>query len=179
MEKETIRPLYSELQGYLSQAPDAATATDASGNTVSSRSQTFATAHEPDDAGPTVRLIDPGVVRDSMTIRAEADDNVGVERVEFLIGGEVRHIDYSPPYDMWQYNKTINKIYRRILTRRKTDMTQRVAAASKYFLGRPYLLEPLGEGYEGVFDQSPYIVPMHLIVLILMTLLLRWQSRKI
>lgn len=55
---------------------------------------------------------------------------------------------------MHTYNQEIKKIYQlpdshssNLLTRIKTD--------SEYFLGRPYLLGPTGEGPKALFDQNP------------------------
>ena len=74
--------------------------TDASGNTVVSDEVTFETAHLPDEEDPTVVIIDPGECQGVVTIEAEAEDNTGVEKVEFYLDGELVFTDYSPPYEL-------------------------------------------------------------------------------
>jgi parallel beta-helix repeat protein len=74
--------------------------TDASGNTVVSDELTFETAPLPDGEDPTVVIVDPGVCQGIVAISAEAEDNIGVEKVEFYLGDKLVFTDYSPPYEL-------------------------------------------------------------------------------
>ena len=60
-----------------------------------------------------------------------------------------------PTYDMKTYDREIDSLYHSIKANHSNDIKQRIIADSKYFLGRPYLFEPLGEGKDGQFDQGP------------------------
>jgi len=60
-----------------------------------------------------------------------------------------------PAYQMQAHDKAIEKIYKNIPNYASLNMGQRVAAISKFFLGKPYVLEPLGEGTRGRYDQMP------------------------
>ncbi|MEA1865910.1 MAG: PKD domain-containing protein [Euryarchaeota archaeon] len=77
-----------------------AQSTDASGNTVKSNEVTLETLPVPDDIDPTVSIVDPGVCQGIVTIEAEAEDDIGVEKVEFFIADELVFTDYSPPYEL-------------------------------------------------------------------------------
>ena len=74
--------------------------TDASGNTVVSDEVTFETLPLPDEEDPTIVIIDPGECHGVVTIEAEAEDNIGVEKVEFFLSDELLFTDYSPPYEL-------------------------------------------------------------------------------
>jgi|GEM_PF-956569 len=74
--------------------------TDAGGNTVVSDEVTFETAPLPDAEDPIVSIIDPGECHGVVTIEAEAEDNIGVEKVEFYLDGALVFTDYSPPYEL-------------------------------------------------------------------------------
>ena len=55
---------------------------------------------------------------------------------------------------MSTYDKTINTLYEN--PKLKTNnITQRIEIISAYFLGKPYLIKPLGEGPSAPFDQAP------------------------
>jgi|GEM_PF-970752 len=60
-----------------------------------------------------------------------------------------------PTYNMKTYDREIGFLYHSIKASHSKDIKQRIIADSKYFLGRPYLFEPLGEGERGQFDQGP------------------------
>lgn len=60
-----------------------------------------------------------------------------------------------PKYNPQTYDQEINKIYQSVLNNENDDTVTRVTKASNYFLGRPYVLFPLGEGPEGEFDKGP------------------------
>ncbi len=52
-------------------------------------------------------------------------------------------------------DKTISQLYHSLNSKPKSDMATRLQIISAEFLGKPYLLGPLGEGIQGEFDQSP------------------------
>jgi len=64
-------------------------------------------------------------------------------------------ITLMPEYDMAQYNQEIERYYATIPDSQSEDTILRIVAASQFFMDRPYLLGPLGEGPEGDFDQAP------------------------
>jgi parallel beta-helix repeat protein len=68
--------------------------TDARGNTVKSKDKTFETLPLPDDEDPTVSIIDPGICQGTITIYAEAEDNIRVEKVEFFFGETLVYTDF-------------------------------------------------------------------------------------
>ncbi|MFO7742640.1 MAG: DNRLRE domain-containing protein, partial [Anaerolineae bacterium] len=72
--------------------------TDAAGNAVESGDMLFETEPPPDTRVPTVHLVAPAVVTDTVTISADADDDTGVEKVVFCAGDTPLHTDYTPPY---------------------------------------------------------------------------------
>lgn len=51
--------------------------------------------------------------------------------------------------------QTIEKLYHRLHRLGKSSMPARIEWISAQFLGKPYVLGPLGEGLKGRFDQSP------------------------
>ena len=78
----------------------AARATDAAGNVVTSTSRTVTVIH-PDAVPPTVSLTAPTdgtSVLGPVTLTADANDNVGVDHVDFLVGGSVVGSDSTAPY---------------------------------------------------------------------------------
>jgi hypothetical protein len=68
--------------------------TDPGRNSVQSKDKTFATLPLSDDEDPTVSIIDPGVCQGTVTISAEAFDNIGVEKVEFFFGEKLVFTDF-------------------------------------------------------------------------------------
>ena len=58
-------------------------------------------------------------------------------------------------YDMAQYDAVIDEIYQELSARSITNIADRIAWISGYFLGKPYLSGALGEGPQGDFDQNP------------------------
>ncbi|KPL19403.1 MAG: hypothetical protein AMJ93_13165, partial [Anaerolineae bacterium SM23_84] len=77
-----------------------AQSSDTSGNGVQSRNHTFQTAPHPDDRDPTVSLIDLGTCQGWVTFSADAEDDQGVEKVEFLVDGQWVYTDFAPPYQL-------------------------------------------------------------------------------
>lgn len=58
-----------------------------------------------------------------------------------------------PPYQMAQFNQSLNAFYHSLTN--KEPSTEKMLAASRYFLNCPYYFEPLGEGPDGLYDQFP------------------------
>jgi len=58
-------------------------------------------------------------------------------------------------YDMSVFKNDVKKYYKTVERARSNDLTQRIHAASGYFLGKPYMLFPQGEGKRGKYDQKP------------------------
>lgn len=54
-----------------------------------------------------------------------------------------------------QARENIEQFYQAHPALQKLPTKQRIKLISAYFLGKPYLLGPLGEGPEGLFDQNP------------------------
>ena len=50
---------------------------------------------------------------------------------------------------------TLKQFYQRLARTQQTSMTDRLAAISKSFIGKPYLLGALGEGVDAFYDQRP------------------------
>jgi len=73
---------------------------DASGNTIFSTETVFTTAAQPDVTLPTLFLGTVPVLTGQISIPVQASDNIGVERVEFYLDGELVFIDYSEPYEL-------------------------------------------------------------------------------
>ncbi|MGD2179293.1 MAG: DNRLRE domain-containing protein, partial [Anaerolineae bacterium] len=71
---------------------------DAAGNSVESGDVIFETLPPSDARVPTVQLSSPSVVTGTVTLEAEAEDDTGVEKIEFYVGETLLHTDYSPPY---------------------------------------------------------------------------------
>ena len=71
---------------------------DANANTVESRDGVFETLPESDDVYPDVFFSAPGQLEGMVAIEADASDNIGVEKVEFLLDDMLLFTDYSPPY---------------------------------------------------------------------------------
>ena len=72
--------------------------TDAYTNTVESRDRLFKTHPVPDTVDPTVSLNNPGLWQGEITLEAEASDDTGVSKVEFMLDGVLLLTDYSSPY---------------------------------------------------------------------------------
>lgn len=60
-----------------------------------------------------------------------------------------------PKYDPQIYDQQINKIYQTVLNDKNDNTVTRVTKASRNFLGKPYVLFPLGEGPDAEFDKNP------------------------
>lgn len=72
---------------------------DSSGNKVSSRDLSFETRSPPDKAKPTVSLRLPDKLSGRVPITAEAQDDIGVDRVVFFLDGKPMYTDYAPPFE--------------------------------------------------------------------------------
>jgi len=77
---------------------------DGSGQSVESRPGMFETLASTGGQHPTVTILDPGVVSKTVTIRAEAGDDQGIEKIEFYMDSQLMFTDYSPPYDWVLYS---------------------------------------------------------------------------
>lgn len=60
-----------------------------------------------------------------------------------------------PPYSEANYDKHFAQFYSQNAALNHQDIASRIIAASNYFMNKPYLLGPLGEGPHGKFDQNP------------------------
>ena len=72
--------------------------TDACGIMVEEHDLTFETQPLPDSVDPTVSIIDPGILEGTVTISADAFDNMGIEKVEFYLDDSLIFTDYSSNY---------------------------------------------------------------------------------
>jgi len=72
---------------------------DSSGNKMSSRDLSFETRSPPDKAKPTVSLRLPDKLSGKVPITAEAQDDIGVDRVVFFLDGKPMYTDYAPPFE--------------------------------------------------------------------------------
>jgi archaellum component FlaF (FlaF/FlaG flagellin family) len=90
-----------------------ARATDAANNATISAARTITVSNAaPDTTPPTVSLTAPAngaTVSGTITISADASDNVGVSQVEFLVNGTVVGTDNSSPYSIsWNSGSIAN-----------------------------------------------------------------------
>jgi hypothetical protein len=72
---------------------------DSSGNKVRSRDLSFETLSPPDVENPNVSLIIPDKLSGRVPLMADAKDNIGVDRIAFLLDGKPMHADYVPPFE--------------------------------------------------------------------------------
>jgi len=72
---------------------------DSSGNKVSTQDLSFETLSPPDKAKPTVSLRLPDKLSGRVPITADAQDNIGVDRVVFFLDGKPVYTDYAPPFE--------------------------------------------------------------------------------
>lgn len=79
---------------------------DASGNRVTSRALSFETLSPEDKEKPSLSLLVPSTVSGKVLITADARDNIGVDRVVFLLDGEAVHTDYTPPFE-WECDSSL------------------------------------------------------------------------
>lgn len=73
---------------------------DSSGNSRTSQEVIFETQPLSDSINPSVSLVTSPELNGEVKIRAEASDNVAVERVEFYIDDLIVFTDYTSPYEM-------------------------------------------------------------------------------
>ena len=59
------------------------------------------------------------------------------------------------PYDEVKLTQQFAQIYATLPQLKQQNIATRIATFSNYFINRPYLLSPLGEGPRGKFDQNP------------------------
>jgi hypothetical protein len=79
---------------------------DSDENAAQSRDMMFETLPTPDQEDPSVFLYEFEVVQNgTTTVLADATDNIGVEKVEFLLNGLLVFTDYSAPYE-WPFETT-------------------------------------------------------------------------
>lgn len=67
----------------------------------------------------------------------------------------IKHHSLLLPYCMDQYDAEIEALYASLFRQSCSDILNRLQFISEAFLGEPYLGGALGEGPEGLFDQSP------------------------
>ena len=78
---------------------------DAMGNAVQSKPIVFMTPGLGDGTKPTLTLNIPDVTSGRIKVPADAQDNVGVERVLFMLDGRAMFTDYSAPFE-WHIDTT-------------------------------------------------------------------------
>lgn len=71
---------------------------DASGNLGASRTRYFRTLALPDGQDPTITLEAQSLLFETAAITATVQDNIGVDRVVFIIDGQEVFVDYSEPF---------------------------------------------------------------------------------
>jgi hypothetical protein len=72
---------------------------DSYGNSVQSKEKLFETLPEEDKEKPTISLILPEKLSGIARIKANVNDNKGVDRVVFSMDGKAMFTDFSPPYE--------------------------------------------------------------------------------
>jgi hypothetical protein len=97
---------------------------DANANTVESRDGVFETLPESDDVDPDVFFSAPDQLEGMVAIEADASDNIGVEKVEFLLDDMLLFTDYSPPYVL-NLDTALYTNGEHILTTRVVDLAGR------------------------------------------------------
>lgn len=75
--------------------------TDSSGSKVRSRDLSFETLSPPDEQKPSLSLLVPDTLSGKAVISADASDNIGVDRVVFLLDGKPMFTDFSAPFE-WE-----------------------------------------------------------------------------
>jgi len=78
---------------------------DGAGNSVQSKEKVFETLPEEDKDKPTVSLVLPEKLSGIAKIRANVNDNKGIDRVVFSMDGKVMFTDFSYPYE-WNLDTT-------------------------------------------------------------------------
>jgi peptidoglycan/xylan/chitin deacetylase (PgdA/CDA1 family)/archaellum component FlaF (FlaF/FlaG flagellin family) len=131
-----------------SSATIAVRATDAAGNATTSptRSVTIQRAPPADTTAPTVALTAPAngaKVRNTVTLAANASDNVGVAKVELLVNGAVIATDTTAPYSA-SWNTANTPGTTAVLTARATDAAGNTttSAARTVTIDRPDTTKP-------------------------------------
>jgi hypothetical protein len=76
---------------------------DSSGNTIQSKDIAFETLATPDYEDPVISTVDQAGCTGMTTITAVASDNIGVEKVEFYLEGELIYTDYSPSSPYYEF----------------------------------------------------------------------------
>ncbi|HMT56359.1 MAG TPA: Ig-like domain-containing protein, partial [Candidatus Saccharibacteria bacterium] len=90
-----------------------AQAWDSAGNTKVSTTISFTVSNAAaDTTAPTTTITSPSngsTVRRTITVRANASDNIRVTKVEFLVDGVVKATDTSSPYSFSWNSGTVSK----------------------------------------------------------------------
>ncbi len=74
---------------------------DTASNTRRSESATFETASLPDTSSPTAAFTLPGTLSGRIPWDVDAVDDIGVDRVVFMVDGRPVHTDYTPPFNWY------------------------------------------------------------------------------
>ncbi|MFO8036540.1 MAG: C25 family cysteine peptidase [Anaerolineales bacterium] len=81
-------------------------ALDPAGNSVTSRQLHFLTAPLGDDESPSMELLAPDTLSGKAQLKVDAVDNIGVDRVIFLIDDTPHWTDFSSPFE-WHLDTTL------------------------------------------------------------------------
>jgi len=123
---------------------------DASGNTVTSRDATFQTLAPRDERNPSVSANVPVSWEGLILLSADASDDTSVEKVEYLLDGELLFTDYSPPYE-FSLDTTKHSNGEHTLTVRATDSAGKTSSADY----RSGIANPVDETAPSVIITSP------------------------
>lgn len=86
----------------------------------------------PDDLPPTITITSPSnntVVTSTVTIKASASDDNGVEKVDFFVDNEFKKSVFSPPYN-WEWNPSVYSSGFHTVMARAYDTIHQTADAS-------------------------------------------------
>jgi hypothetical protein len=100
------------------------------GESVESDDFTFETLPTADTRNPTVKIVDPGTIKDTVIFKADAADDTGVKKVEFYWNGVKVFTDFSPPYE-WKLSTGAGDNGDHILTAKAFDLSGRNAVDTK------------------------------------------------
>ena len=94
------------------------------GDSVTSKDRTFETPPTRDEARPLVSIPEPGIRQGVTTIQAEAQDDSGIEKVEFYLDDVLVFSDYSPPYSFTVDTSTYDDGVHRFTTKAYDSLGQ-------------------------------------------------------
>ncbi|MBW6466584.1 MAG: DNRLRE domain-containing protein [Brevefilum sp.] len=100
------------------------------GDSVESADFLFETLPSADSTNPTVAIIDPGIIKDTVVIQVEAQDNMGVKKVEFYWNGVKVFTDFTYPYE-WKLSTGAGDNGGHTLTAKAYDLSGRSAVATR------------------------------------------------